>query len=236
VKKEKQLLDVTEDHPSIQLLNNELRLLNLNLRAQIDLVSQKNLEIIKQINIEKNIAYGELYNIPDKELVYNRILNENEIRETFLNNMISKRSNYLIAQAGIVSDYIYLQKANLAKDPIAPNRSFIKIIGIILGLLLGVLFIILRYLTHNKIISLSEIESNCNANVLGVIPKYNTEMEHSQIIVTQNPKSSIAESFRAVRTNLDFLKNTEGPKVVTTTSTIPGEGKTFIGINLAAVF
>ena len=53
-----------------------------------------------------------MYNIPDKEIVYNRLLNENSIRETFLNNMIEQRSNYLIAQAGIVSDYIYLQTSD----------------------------------------------------------------------------------------------------------------------------
>ena len=111
-----------------------------------------------------------------------------------------------------VSDYIYLRRASIAKTPVAPNRSFIKIIGLLLGLILGIVFIILRYLTHSKIISVSEIESNCNANILGIVPKFNAEMEHSQIVVTENPKSSISEAFRAVRTNLEFLKNNEDSK------------------------
>ncbi len=234
--KERTLLDVTKDHPQIIIINNEISNLKYNIVNQINLVLQKNLNDLSKIKAKKKAFLQELYNNPEKESLYSRILNENNLKESFLNNLLEVKSNYLIAKAGIVSDYIYLQKADLPKTPIAPKRFIIQTLGFLLGFLFAILFIVVRYLTHNKLVSLIEIENNCNANVLGIIPKYNVQMEHSQIVVDENPKSSIAESFRAIRTNLEFLSKKEGSKLIVTTSTISGEGKTFIGINLASIF
>src|SRR5207253_9825157 len=66
-------------------------------------------------------------------------------------------------------------------------------------------------------------------------PKYKIEIPNSQFLVDKNPKSAISESFRSVRTNLQFISNETGPKVIGITSTISGEGKTFVAINLAGV-
>jgi capsular exopolysaccharide synthesis family protein len=68
-----------------------------------------------------------------------------------------------------------------------------------------------------------------------MVPKYKKEVPVSQLLVDKNPKSLIAESFRSVRTNLQFVDNTPGPKIIAVTSTISGEGKTFVAINLAGI-
>ena len=236
--KELKLLDVTGDHPQIIIINNELSDLRYNLYNQINLVYQKNIDELERISKEKIKLYIDLYNNPDKELLYSRILNENSIRKAFLDDLIQRKSDYLIAKAGIFSDYIYLQKATNPKFPIAPKRMFIKVIGGVIGLLLGILFIVARYLTHTEIVSIAEVGDNCNANVLGVIPKFNASLETSKIVVIDNPKSAITESFRSIRSNLEFIdkQNNQDSKLVVTTSTVPGEGKTFIGINLATIF
>jgi capsular exopolysaccharide synthesis family protein len=60
-------------------------------------------------------------------------------------------------------------------------------------------------------------------------------MEFSRIIVDQNPKSAISESFRTIRTNLEFVNNNKSSRVISITSTISGEGKTFVATNLAGI-
>ena len=106
-----------------------------------------------------------------------------------------------------------------------------------LGLLISMLLIILKYLLHNQITSIAEIQNytNSNVSILGAVPKYKKDIPISQLIVNRNPKSIIAEAFRSIRTNLQFISKENKPKIMAVTSTVSGEGKTFIAINLGGI-
>ena len=104
-----------------------------------------------------------------------------------------------------------------------------------MAFLLSLGLIIFRYVFFNEIRNIKDIVKYTDAGVLGIIPKYKKEIPVSQLIVDKKPKSLIAESLRSVRTNLRFISNEPGSKVVAITSTISGEGKTFVAINLAGV-
>ena len=88
-------------------------------------------------------------------------------------------------------------------------------------------------LLNNKITSRSDIESKTSIPVISVIGH---NMGTGDIPVFENPKSALSESFRGLRTNLQYLLTEKDQKVVTITSTISGEGKTFCSVNLAAIF
>ncbi|MBK7684440.1 MAG: CpsD/CapB family tyrosine-protein kinase [Bacteroidetes bacterium] len=88
---------------------------------------------------------------------------------------------------------------------------------------------------YNEINSLEEVSQYTDAAMLGIVPKYKREIPISQLLVDKNPKSVISEAFRSIRTNLQFISNDEGAKIIALTSTISGEGKTFNAINLAGV-
>ena len=94
-----------------------------------------------------------------------------------------------------------------------------------------------RYLFHDKIISLADVTKHSTGDValLGIVPKYSKQIPLSQLIVDKNPKSLMSEAFRTLRTNLKFLDSTEGSKIISITSTISGEGKTFVAINMAGI-
>src|SRR5436190_6003594 len=102
-------------------------------------------------------------------------------------------------------------------------------------MVIGFIIIFLRYLFYNEITSLDEVNLYTDAALLGIIPKYKHDIPVSQLLVDKNPKSAISESFRSIRTNMQFISNDPGPKVIGVTSTISGEGKTFVAINLAGV-
>src|SRR5690606_31981395 len=80
-----------------------------------------------------------------------------------------------------------------------------------------------------------EIAQYTDAPLLGIVPRYKREIPISQMLVDKSPKSVIAEAFRSIRTNLQFINNEEGSQLMAVTSTISGEGKTFNAINLAGV-
>ena len=97
--------------------------------------------------------------------------------------------------------------------------------------------IFLKYLTHDKITSLYEIAkySNGSIGILGMIPLIQTKIPISHLIIDKSPKSLLTESFRAIRTNLQFIANEKKSRIIGISSTISGEGKTFLAINLAGI-
>ena len=104
-----------------------------------------------------------------------------------------------------------------------------------IGFILTLILILVRYLLYNEINALEEIGQYTNAALLGIVPKYKRDIPVSQLLVDKNPKSVISEAFRSIRTNLQFISNDTDAKIVAVTSTISGEGKTFNAINLAGV-
>ena len=107
----------------------------------------------------------------------------------------------------------------------------------ILALVLIAIIALLNYLTHDKITSLHEISkySDGSIGILGMIPLLKTKPSISQLIVDKSPKSMVTESFRALRTNLQFINNEKSSKIIAISSTISGEGKTFVAINLGGI-
>ena len=83
-----------------------------------------------------------------------------------------------------------------------------------------------------KILDINDIENFTNVPILGFVGHHE---KMSDLPVVENPRSVIAESFRAIRTNLQFVMRDKEQKVISITSTISGEGKTFCAINLAAI-
>jgi len=151
--------------------------------------------------------------------------------------LIEKKTEYSISKAGFVSENVVLQKGNIPNTPISPNKVVAYIVPMFIALLLSFAIIALRYISHDEISSINEISKHLSSSIpiLGMIPKSLIKIPSSQLLVDKNPKSLIAEAFRSVRSNLQFISNEDGPKVIAITSTISGEGKTFVSINLAGI-
>jgi capsular exopolysaccharide synthesis family protein len=130
-----------------------------------------------------------------------------------------------------------LEAAQYPMSPISPRKKVIYILFFIFGILSTVIMLFVRYMLHNEITSLHEIQrvSHASIGTLGIIPKYFDHIPVSQLIVDKNPKSLISEAFRTIRTNLQFISNDPNAKLIAITSTVSGEGKTFVAINLGGI-
>ncbi|MBA7587781.1 hypothetical protein ES708_29822 [subsurface metagenome] len=105
-------------------------------------------------------------------------------------------------------------------------------IALVIGLAIPLVIILLFDYFNNKIIDKPDIENNTNVPILGTIGHNHGE---SDLPVVQNPKSSIAESFRSIRTSIQYLLPEKGRNIISISSTISGEGKTFIATNLSVI-
>lgn len=124
------------------------------------------------------------------------------------------------------------QRASIADEPVIPQTKRNIAIGLVLGIALGIGLAVLRDLLDNTIKDRRAVEEITGAGIVGSIP-LDKERRKVAAISFDGDSSSIAESFRKLRTNLQFLAVDNPPRVIVVTSSMPSEGKSTTAINLA---
>ena len=156
-----------------------------------------------------------------------------DLNNTVYNFLLEKRAEAGIAMASKVSDSKIIDKAEPYNAMrIKPKTRQNYMLALILGLMLPAIAIILIDLLNNKIIDKKDIERATKAPILGFISH---SSYGSELPVTEKPGSTLAESFRSIRTSLKYFTPEDKPVVVAVSSTVSGEGKTFVAMNLAAI-
>jgi tyrosine-protein kinase Etk/Wzc len=180
---------------------------------------------------------GTYYRIPQKELEYARLQRLFSINEKYYTLLLEKAIEYRISKEGFVSNNQILEEARVPSGPISPRRSMVWISFLLIGFIAGLILIAVRYFLHNHLTSLHDVVRLSDAALpsLGIVPRFRSPIPVSMLLVDKNPRSILAEAFRTIRTNLQFLRAHSGPSVISITSTISGEGKTFVAINLAGI-
>ncbi|MFZ9848222.1 MAG: GumC family protein, partial [Flavobacteriales bacterium] len=228
-----------ENSGPIKELDYQIELQKKEIYANIDIAIEK-LEdeynsLLSQKTTTVNIASDE----KKKPLNNSEILQVQrmyEISQDYYSKLLQKKSEYEMVKAGFVSNTDILESAYPNSIPIEPQTRVIYLTFISIGFLISLAIIVTRYLMHNTISTISDIVKYTNdITILGMIPEYKETIPVSQLLVDKNPKSLMTEAFRSVRSNLQFLVQNEGSKVIAVTSTISGEGKTFVAINLGGI-
>ncbi|NND94997.1 MAG: polysaccharide biosynthesis tyrosine autokinase, partial [Flavobacteriales bacterium] len=235
--KEEVYFEVTENSDVVKSLDYRIQIQRDLIVQSIASLREKNQNEQKELKRRSSAVEGTFAGLPTQELEYARFKRLYSINERYYSSLLEKRIQYRISKAGFVSESKILEIGTVPSAPIKPNRNLIYTGFLGLGIVLSLLFVVIRYLLHNNITSLNEIAklSNASIGILGIIPKYKEKIPISQLIIDKKPKSLIAESFRTVRTNLEFLGDVKGSKVMAITSTISSEGKTFVALNLAGI-
>jgi capsular exopolysaccharide synthesis family protein len=170
------------------------------------------------------------------DLDYLKLKRLYDINIGYYNKLLEKKAEYLINQAGSVSQNIILQNALIPTEPITISRETVLFIFIVLSILMSIITIIIRYLLYNEITSVEDIKIYTDAKILGIIPLYKSNIQISKLLVDVKPNSIFTESFRACRASIEFLQKEKNQNIIAISSTVSGEGKTFFAINLAGVF
>lgn len=193
-------------------------------------------ERVSELELRKSQLENSFNNIPAKEREYKKAQLYYTLYEEHYLALMVARADFEIARAGTKNDIIILSSANLPSQPISPDKLIIHGIGLVAGLMLSLLFVGIRYLLSNTITSLHELEKLTNSTILGAIPKYNSALlKNTKLVINKGSRTTISEALRAIRTNLEFLSGGKNNKVISITSTVGSEGKTFVSVNLGGV-
>lgn len=180
---------------------------------------------------EQNKITGRISKIPSQERLFREIEREQEIKENLYLLLLQKREEIQVTLAAVTPKARVLDFAYVSSQ-IAPKPLIIFSAAFILGLLLPFAMIYLRELFNNKVKTKHDVEKLSDGiPVIGEIPQLPRGAEE---VIKPNDLTPMAEAFRILITNLKFvLPKREGGRVVFTTSTVKGEGKTFVSVNLA---
>ncbi len=233
--RDKLKLSYTESTFALTSKEQEIIGLRNNLISQIKSLIGKYDKDTKDLQIQKARLQKDFIALPGKSTEFNKNQRYFELYEEFYLSLMQSKAEYQIAQAGTTTQFKILSNATLGTQPISPDKLIIHGIGIVAGLVFSFFFVGIRYLLHNKISTLQELERLSQAPILGHVPEEKGKLENTTLIVDNKPKSAVSESLRSIRTNIDFMIPKTPQKVISVTSTIGGEGKTFVAVNLGAI-
>jgi capsular exopolysaccharide synthesis family protein len=210
-------------------------LLKADLLAQIQNSKAEVNEDIKFLANQKINLNTQLNQLPSKSTAYNKVKRFYSLYEEVYLSLMQSKNEFEIAIAGSTTKIKILSPATMPSRPIKPNQLLIYGVASALFLILSTIFAMIRYLAHDKVNNVNDIERRTTVTLLGSIPKFKSSLKHAEVIVTEYPKSVLSESMRSIRTNMEFMTPDLKSKVYSFTSTVGSEGKTFISTNLGAL-
>lgn len=226
---------ITPDNEKIKRLEKQIDFNIEVINNLIQLVEDKNQEKLNYVSERRNELEGQYNQLPQKQMELDRLMSIQSLNDKFYSTLTEKKVIYSISNAGFSSDNKILNDATSPGKPVFPVRPLIYGISIFLSIVFSGMLIVLKYLTFNQISKLSDLQRIIPSNVgaIGTVPHIKHGGEYSSLLVDDKPKSKLTESFRNIRVNLSFLK--KDYQTIAVSSTISGEGKTFIALNLAGV-
>lgn len=177
--------------------------------------------------------------LPAKETELIGFQRKHAIQDNLLNLLLEKKSENEILLASTVSDNLVIDQARSTVLPVKPVKNMSYGIGFALAMIIPAGFLLLRGLLDSRIKDRNDLQRITDIPLIGMV---NHNDQKTELVVASKPKAPIAESFRAVRTNLQYFGKTTKldpeakQNVILLTSSIGSEGKSFCSMNLSTVF
>lgn len=230
VERKRLLRTSTENNPTIINLDTSIRAMRTNVQATLD-ATLKGLQITKEDLAREASRYSRRINdAPTQERQFVSIARQQKIKSGLYLMLLQKREENAITLAATANNAKIIDEALADDNPISPKKTIVYLAALVLGVGLPVGVIYLIGLTKFKIEGRADVEKLTSLPVVGDIPL--ADEKTGSIAVFENQNNLMSETFRNVRTNLQFMLE-NGKNVILVTSTISGEGKSFISANLA---
>ncbi|MEO8405886.1 MAG: polysaccharide biosynthesis tyrosine autokinase, partial [Chitinophagaceae bacterium] len=216
----------------------------IEIEGQIEKSRQSILENLKNLQVVYGGAINVLKKKSDKEQsqlqdmpfkTKDLVEMERQINTKIALNALlqQKREEAAIGRASTISNSKIIDKAGASNSPVKPNKRAIQILAILVGIGLPAIIIFIGEVVNDKVSTRFDIEKITGAPILGEVGHSYSE---KTLIVNKTSRSMVAEQFRIIRSNLQYiLPKIENP-VILVTSSFSGEGKSFVSTNMGAVF
>lgn len=236
LQRERYARTTSPNNPLLQTINTQLAGTRQSIRENVQnlkrgmAVTKRNLE-----GINTRFSAG-LRSIPKKEREFVGIKRQQSIKEELYLYLLQKREETALAYASTVTDSRLIDAPIATYSPIKPKKALIWFGAAAAGFAIPLLLINLLFLLNNTVQRREEIEKVTHTSILGEIGQMKGNVSGipgEESIIKMTSRSAVAEQFRALRTNLQYLGD-GNCRVIMLTSSIGGEGKSFVSINLAA--
>ncbi len=223
----------TEGNPILKTSDEELRSLRNNILISIQAIKEEVNEQKERYTQQMAPIESQMNMMPATERQLTTIMREKNIKETLFLYLLQKREETALNVAAQVPNSRLLERATL-RGKVSPKPMQLAIFWILLGLALPLLTIYLKDLLKDRVLYRFDLDRHLSLPFVGFIP--HSADKRSRLIINDS-RSVLAESFRLVRSN---LQNTAGAasqhRAILVTSTVSGEGKTFVAANLGTTF
>ena len=230
VERKRLLRTSTENNPTIINLDTSISAMKENVQVSLDRVLRGLFITKADLDREASRYSRRISEAPGQEREFVSIARQQEIKAGLYLMLLQKREENAITLAATANNAKIIDEAIADDAPVSPRSKITYLIALILGVGIPVGVIYLLELTKFKIEGRADVEKLTSAPIVGDIPL--TDEKQGAIAVFENQNNLMSETFRNVRTNLQFMLG-NGKKVILVTSTVSGEGKSFISGNLA---
>ena len=192
---------------------------------------------LAMVSSKINETESTIRQLPEDQQELIKIKRKYDLSDNIYSTFLQKRSEADIVKAANLSDVHFIDPAkDVGGGLIGPKTSVNYVLALFLGILIPLLFVFAIFFINNSVQNAEDISKLTKIPLIGVV---GVNKENTNLAVFDKPKSALSESFRAIRSSLQFLykmQNVDGAKTLMITSSISGEGKTFCSINIATVF
>lgn len=218
-------------------IDNEIRSVKKVLQENAD--SYKN-ALQYDLNLAKQkiaSVEAEINKLPADKQEWLKLSRKYNLSDNLYNTFLQKRSEASIVKASNLSDIQFIDPAkDVGAGLLGPKTSVNYVLAFFMGLIIPLVLVFFIFFISNSVQNIEDISAQTQLPLIGIVGVKHTE---SNLSVFERPKSALSESFRAIRSSLQFLykkQSVEGTKTLMLTSSVSGEGKTFCSLNIATVF
>ena len=232
VQRQTLLRSTTTSNPIVINIDATLEKLRVDMLQNLTNVKQVLRNNLNDLTARNNEMDREVSRIPMKEKQVLDITRRQKILEELYSYLLQKKLETSISSASTISNVRVLEPATSSGVPVKPEKATAYMTALFLGLLIPGTIIFLIEFFNDKVKSREDIVKITQAPIIG-------EVGHSEnlnaIVVDKVSRKFIAEQFRIIRSNLQFVLPKDGKQVILVTSSSSGEGKSFISTNVGAV-
>jgi len=219
-----------EQSPKLARIESRINTLRSSLLDAIQYVNRQ-----LDVNIQRNRMEASRYG----SKIYAAPQVDKTLKEATRNYTILQQMYLMLFQKDLETDIKSFATTNRSKVVVAPNTTNVPIkpiprnvylICLFAGILIPASILTIKELLNNKIYNEKELQAITNIPIVGSVSK---DKSGATVVIGEKKRSAIAEQFRLIRTNLEFFNNGSQKKTMMISSSFPGEGKSFIAVNLA---
>lgn len=232
LERDRRLLSATPDNPTVLNLDKQLHALRQDMLSNLH-STQSRLNITKE-NLARKTAQleTEIKDVPATERVFLDLSRQQQIKHELYVYLLQKREETAISKTASVSNSRVIDPPKAAASPFSPKRTSTLLAGLLIGLIVPSALIYFRDVLNTKIRTQDDIKRQTATPIIGEIIRSRYK---EALVVGKHSRSAISEQFRTLRTNLAFYLTEPNQKAILLTSSMSGEGKSFVALNLATI-